>query len=67
MEEKEGMLSEFNRSTQIQNSLILAWPMAQFPFPLELLSSSFKRGDETTKTKHEFARENGIKLLHITR
>ena len=67
MEEKGGMVSEFNPSTRIQTSLILAWPMAQHPFPLELLSSSFKRGDGTTKTKQEFACENGIKLLSITR
>ena len=39
MEEKEDMVSEFNRSTRIQNSLILAWPMAQLPLSLELLSS----------------------------
>ena len=51
MKEKEGMVSEFNRSTRIQPSLILAWPVAQLPFPLELLSSSFKRGNGTKKTK----------------
>ena len=50
-ERKEGMVSELNRSTQIHTNLILAWPMAQPPFPLELLSGSFKRGDGTKKKK----------------
>ena len=66
-EGKEDMVSEFNRSTQIHTNLILAWPMAQPPFPLELLSGSFKRGDGTKKKKKKFAFENGIKLLYITR